>query len=190
VVIIYTPKHLKIDSCGFCSLQITVVNITMDKPKQTGQNLGGASFKLKVWACLCREFLLQGRLCTVDLLVKPACFVKNKNSILSVQNTWSELVSYDKVVNRTDPSSSVRIPWLVYAIKLNSQQKQLNLKLKTWPEQPFSNMLAFTVDTSWVCLFYKGFICKMDVVVIVTYLIIVVNYNRVELNHRVYAIKQ
>jgi hypothetical protein len=48
-------------------------------------------------------------LCTVDLLIKVACFVKKKN-IVSVKNALISTSQY-KEVNGTDPSSKVRIPW-------------------------------------------------------------------------------
>ncbi len=34
---------------------------------------------------LCREYKLRGRLCTVDLLIKVACFVKKVNNIFNVK---------------------------------------------------------------------------------------------------------
>ncbi len=48
------------------------------------------TFDLNPWA---GNPYWRGRLCTIDLLVMIACFVKEKNIIFSIISTWSKLAS-------------------------------------------------------------------------------------------------
>ncbi len=51
----------------------------------------------------------RGRLCTVDLLIKVACFVK-KYIVFAISNANCQY----KEVNCTEPSPSVRVPWSIF----------------------------------------------------------------------------
>jgi hypothetical protein len=48
---------------------------------------------------------MRGRLSTVDLLIETACFVKKVKNIFNIER------SKNKEINRSEPSSSVRLPW-------------------------------------------------------------------------------
>jgi hypothetical protein len=47
---------------------------------------------------------MRGRLCTVDLLIEVACFVKkNINHIFNIKREWT-LTDSNKLINYTEPS--------------------------------------------------------------------------------------
>jgi len=56
---------------------------------------------------LAKEYLLKGRTSTIDLQV-----LSFSDQLLLVQDTYIFLILQNKEVNRTEPSPSVRVPWI------------------------------------------------------------------------------
>jgi hypothetical protein len=54
-----------------------------------------------------KEVELNGRLSTVDLLIKLGCFVKKEHKVLELKGA-----DLNKEVKCTEPSTSIRLPWL------------------------------------------------------------------------------